>query len=95
MNIAVSNTNLNIDRLDSFKLSLMANAVLKGRSTYSYIPANIAGERVEVFTRLDGDNVHARRQEKLFIIGENIDIRLDSSNEDELKQILVDIKENL
>ncbi len=95
MNINVANQNLNIDRLDSFKLSMMTNAVLNGRSTYSHIPADLAGEKVEVFTRLDGDLEHSKRVEKLFIVGDNVDIRLDRSNESELKQILTNIKENL
>lgn len=95
MNINVANTNLNIDRLDSFKLSMMTNAVLNGKSTYSYIPGNVAGEKVEVFTRRDGASEHAKRIEKLFIVGNNIDIRLDCNNQDELKQILVNIQENL
>lgn len=95
MNINIASTNLNIDRLDSFKLSMMTNAVLNGKSTYSYIPGDVAGEKVEVFTRRDGDIEHSKRIEKLFIVGNNVDIRLDSSNENELKQILVNIQENL
>ena len=95
MNINVANRNLNIDKLDSFKLSLMANAVLNERSTYSYIAGDIAGEKVNVFTRLDGDSEHAKRREKLFVIGDNVDIRLSSNNKTELEQIFLNIKENL
>ncbi len=95
MNINVANTNLNINKLDSFKLTMMANAVLNNKSTYSYFPADVSGQAVEVFTRRDGSQAHANRMEKLFIVGGNIDIRLDSNNKNELEHILSTIQSHV
>ena len=95
MNINVANANLNINKMDSFKLTMMANAVLNNKSTYSYFPADVAGQAVEVFTRRDGSQTHANRMEKLFIVGGDVDIRLDSNNKNELEHILSTIQSHV